>query len=81
MPGWSWCATTRIGTGLASRSWQRLTLTCVPEDLSRANALLSGQVDLIETPAPDAVPQLKGGGARIVGNVTPHVWNYHLSHG
>ncbi len=57
----------------------RLTLTCVPEDLSRANALLSGQVDLIETPAPDAVPQLTGGGARIVGNVTPHVWNYHLS--
>ena len=57
----------------------RLTLTCVPEDLSRANALLSGQVDLIETPAPDAVPQLKAGGARVVGNVTPHVWNYHLS--
>jgi peptide/nickel transport system substrate-binding protein len=57
----------------------QLTLTCIPEDLSRANALLSGQVDLIETPAPDAVPQLKAGGARIVGNVTPHVWNYHLS--
>ncbi len=57
----------------------RLTLTCVPEDLTRANALLSNQVDLIETPAPDAVPQLKSGGARVVGNVTPHVWNYHLS--
>jgi peptide/nickel transport system substrate-binding protein len=57
----------------------RLTLTCVPEDLTRANALLNGQVDLIETPAPDAVPQLQKGGARIVGNVTPHVWNYHLS--
>ena len=57
----------------------RLVLTCVPEDFSRANALLSGQVDLIETPAPDAVPQLKAGGARVVGNVTPHVWNYHLS--
>ncbi len=57
----------------------RLTLTCVPEDLTRANALLSSQVDLIETPAPDAVPQLQAGGARIVGNVTPHVWNYHLS--
>ncbi len=57
----------------------RLTLACVPEDLTRANALLSNQVDLIETPAPDAVPQLKSGGTRIVGNVTPHVWNYHLS--
>ncbi len=57
----------------------RLTLTCAPEDLTRANALLTGQADLIETPAPDAVPRLEGGGARVVGNVTPHVWNYHLS--
>jgi peptide/nickel transport system substrate-binding protein len=58
---------------------ERLTLICSPEDLSRTNALLSAQVDLIEAPAPDAVPQIKQGGARIVGNVTPHVWNYHLS--
>ena len=58
---------------------ERLTLTCAPEDLTRANALLTSQVDLIETPAPDAVAQLQQGGARIVGNVTPHVWNYHLS--
>lgn len=58
---------------------RQLTLVCAPEDLTRANTLLTGQVDLIETPAPDAVPQLKSGGARIVGNVTPHVWNYHLS--
>ncbi|NEV03197.1 ABC transporter substrate-binding protein, partial [Bradyrhizobium sp. UFLA 03-164] len=36
-------------------------------------------VDLIETPAPDAVPQLKAAGMRIIDNVTPHVWNYHLS--
>ncbi len=57
----------------------RLTLTCAPEDLTRANALLTSQVDLIETPAPDAVAQLRSGGARIAGNVTPHVWNYHLS--
>ena len=57
----------------------KLTLTCVPEDLARVNALLSGNVDLIESPAPDAVPRLKGAGMRIVGNDTPHVWNYHLS--
>ncbi|GJE37573.1 ABC transporter substrate-binding protein [Methylobacterium persicinum] len=56
-----------------------LTLACVPEDLARVNALLSGNVDLIEAPAPDAVPRLKGAGMRIVGNDTPHVWNYHLS--
>jgi peptide/nickel transport system substrate-binding protein len=57
----------------------RLVLICSPEDLTRTNALLSGQVDLIEAPAPDAVPQLKSSGMRIVGNATPHVWNYHLS--
>ena len=51
----------------------------MPEALTRTNALLAGQVDLIETPAPDAVPQLKSAGMRIVDNVTPHVWNYHLS--
>jgi len=57
----------------------RLILIPIPEALNRTNALLSGQVDLIESPAPDAVPQLKGAGMRIVENVTPHVWNYHLS--
>ena len=51
----------------------------MPEALTRTNALLAGQVDLIETPAPDAVPQLKAAGMRIVDNITPHVWNYHLS--
>jgi peptide/nickel transport system substrate-binding protein len=51
----------------------------MPEALTRTNALLAGQVDLIETPAPDAVPQLKSAGMRIVDNITPHVWNYHLS--
>lgn len=57
----------------------RLVLIPLPEALNRTNALLSGQVDLIETPAPDAVPQLKAAGMKIVENVTPHVWNYHLS--
>jgi len=57
----------------------KLVLVPMPEALTRTNALLAGQVDLIETPAPDAVPQLKAAGMRIVDNVTPHVWNYHLS--
>jgi peptide/nickel transport system substrate-binding protein len=57
----------------------RMILIPIPEALARTNALLSGQVDLIETPAPDAVPQLKSAGMKIVSNVTPHVWNYHLS--
>jgi len=57
----------------------RLILIPIPEALTRTNALLAGQVDLIETPAPDALPRLKQAGMRIVENVTPHVWNYHLS--
>src|SRR5260370_2337703 len=51
----------------------------MPEALTRTNGLWAGQVDLIEAPAPDAVPQLKSAGMRIVDNITPHVWNYHLS--
>lgn len=57
----------------------KLVLVPMPEVLARTNALIAGQVDLIETPAPDTVPQLKRAGMRIVENVTPHVWNYHLS--
>jgi peptide/nickel transport system substrate-binding protein len=57
----------------------RLILIPMPEALTRSNALLAGQVDLIETPAPDVLPRLQQAGMKIVTNVTPHVWNYHLS--
>jgi peptide/nickel transport system substrate-binding protein len=57
----------------------RIILLPIPEALTRANALLSGQVDLIETPPPDVLDQLKKGGFRVVSNVTPHVWPYHFS--
>lgn len=57
----------------------KIVLIPMPEALTRTNAMLSGQVDLIETPAPDAVPQLRSAGMKVVDNVTPHVWNYHLS--
>lgn len=57
----------------------RIILLPIPDALTRANALLSGQVDLIETPPPDVLEQLKKGGFRVVSNVTPHVWPYHFS--
>jgi len=57
----------------------RLVLIPIPDALTRANALLNGQVDLIETPPPDVLPQLQASGFRIVQNVTPHVWPYHFS--
>ncbi len=65
----------------ASRKPQtdRIVLIPIPDALTRTNALLNGQVDLIESPAPDTVPQLEKGGFRIVKNVTPHVWPYHFS--
>jgi peptide/nickel transport system substrate-binding protein len=57
----------------------RIVLVCAPEALTRTNALLTNQVDFIETPAPDMVPRLRQSGVRLIENVTPHVWNYHLS--
>jgi peptide/nickel transport system substrate-binding protein len=57
----------------------RIVLIPIPDAVTRANALLNGQVDLIETPPPDVLPQLKAQGFRIVQNVTPHVWPYHFS--
>ncbi len=57
----------------------RIVLVPIPDAMTRANALLTGQVDLIETPPPDVLPQLKASGFKIVQNVTPHVWPYHFS--
>lgn len=57
----------------------RIILSCLPEPITRTNAMLAGTVDFIETPAPDVMPRLKQAGFRLIDNVTPHVWNYHLS--
>ena len=57
----------------------RIVLLPIPDAMTRANALLNGQVDLIETPPPDVLPQLKTAGFKLVQNVTPHVWPYHFS--
>src|SRR6202030_807918 len=57
----------------------KLVLVPMPEGLTRTNALLAGQVDLIETPAPDAAPQLQAAGLRVVAHITPPVGDYHLS--
>jgi len=57
----------------------RIVLIPIPDAMTRANALLNGQVDIIETPPPDVLPQLKSSGFKLVTNVTPHVWPYHFS--
>ena len=57
----------------------RIILIPIPDPLTRVNALMTGQVDMIETPPPDAVGKLQSGGYKLVQNVTPHVWPYHFS--
>ncbi|MEI8146749.1 MAG: ABC transporter substrate-binding protein [Alphaproteobacteria bacterium] len=57
----------------------RIILSCLPETITRTNALLAGTVDFIEAPAPDVMARLRQQGFKLVDNVTPHVWNYHLS--
>jgi ABC-type transport system substrate-binding protein len=57
----------------------RLVLLPLPEANARTAALLSGQVDWIEAPAPDAVPQIKQRGFVVYQNAQPHVWPWQLS--
>jgi peptide/nickel transport system substrate-binding protein len=49
-------------------------LVPIPEANARTAALLSGQVDWIEAPAPDAVPQLRSRNMAITQNQQPHIW-------
>jgi len=58
---------------------ERMILRCMPDSTTRLAALLSGQVDWIEAPPPDAVPQIKSAGMQLVTNVYPHIWPYQLS--
>jgi peptide/nickel transport system substrate-binding protein len=57
----------------------RLVLIPMPEASTRTAALLSGQVNWIEAPSPDAVDRLKAAGMQIVTNVYPHNWTYQLN--
>ncbi|PZW50913.1 ABC-type transport system substrate-binding protein [Humitalea rosea] len=57
----------------------RLVLLPMPEASTRTAALLSGQVDWIEAPAPDAIPRLRSSRMQIVTNAYPHNWAYQLN--
>jgi peptide/nickel transport system substrate-binding protein len=57
----------------------RLVLLPMPEANARTAALLSGQVEWIENPAPDALPQVKQRGFAIYQNEQPHVWPWQFS--
>jgi peptide/nickel transport system substrate-binding protein len=57
----------------------KMLLLPMPEANARTAALLSGQVDWIEAPAPDAVPEIKQRGFIIYSNEEPHVWPWQFS--
>ena len=58
----------------------RVVLLPMPEASTRVAALLSGQVDWVEAPPPDAIDRLKSAGMKIVTNVYPHTWPYLLNY-
>jgi ABC-type transport system substrate-binding protein len=57
----------------------RLVLLPMPEANARTAALLSGQVEWIENPAPDALAQVKQRGFVVYQNEQPHVWPWQFS--
>ncbi len=57
----------------------RLVLIPMPEGNTRVAALLSGQVDWIETPPADAIPHLRVKGFQITNNPYPHTWPWQLN--
>ncbi len=58
----------------------RQVLLPVPDPNTRVSALLSGQVDWIEAPPPDALARLRSSGMQVVTNKYPHIWPYILSY-
>src|SRR4051812_24253808 len=57
----------------------KMVLLPMPEANARTAALLSGQVDWIEAPAPDAVAEIKQRGFLLQTNEEPHVWPWQFS--
>ncbi len=57
----------------------RVVLMPMPEANARTAALLSGQVDWIEAPSPDAMGSIQARGNKIYFNQQPHVWPWQLS--
>jgi ABC-type transport system substrate-binding protein len=57
----------------------RVVMIPMPEANARTAALLSGQVDWIEAPSPDVIPQITQRGFKMYSNAQPHVWPWQLS--
>ena len=57
----------------------RVVMLPMPEANARTAALLSGQVDWIEAPSPDAMAAITTRGNKMYFNPQPHVWPWQLS--
>jgi len=57
----------------------KMVLLPMPEANARTAALLSGQVNWIEAPAPDALGEIKARGFVLYSNEEPHVWPWQFS--
>ncbi len=57
----------------------RVVMLPMPEASARTAAILSGQVDWIEAPSPDAMASIQARGNKIYFNQQPHVWPWQLS--
>src|SRR3954452_22418388 len=57
----------------------KMLLLPMPEANARTAALLSGQIDWIEAPAPDAVAEIKQRGFVLQTNEEPHVWPWQCA--
>jgi len=57
----------------------KVVLLPLPEANSRTAALMSGQVDWIEAPAPDALDAIKARGFKVYANLQPHIWPWQFS--
>src|SRR5258708_28386197 len=57
----------------------KMLLLPMPEANARTAALLSGQLDWIEAPAPDAVAEIKQRRFLLRTNEEPPIWSCHVS--
>lgn len=57
----------------------KVILMPIPEANTRTTALMAGQVDWVEAPAPDMIENLRSRGLTITSNVYPHTWPYQFS--
>lgn len=55
---------------------ERLVLLPIPDPATRTAALLSGQVDWVESPTPDTVAALRSAGMKVLTGKMPHSWPY-----